>query len=201
VLPLLHPQATTNLPTEHFESIRLVFTDLYLGAAEAMSDGQAQYMQVAGQLLALNLKDHSPYVLIVWTSHPEEVDALTKVAQPVDGALIWRLVQIEGNCDAVQNKPGVVPFALAIEVAADTQLKGKGEGLPQSIYVTPVFDFTDQSKKLVSKKLVFCLRFFFTIARQEAAEKAATYRLREAMINSIASSWATHLTRPGYVAA
>ncbi|MEQ1595057.1 MAG: hypothetical protein ABL985_08150 [Casimicrobium sp.] len=105
--------------------------------------------------------------------------------------ITWRFLQLEGDCDAVQNKPGVVPFALAAELANDDKLR---EQPPQSVVLTPLF-FTDKG----DKKLLVSFRFFVTLAKESAEKRTAHYRLREPLVNWLATQWTGYLNRPGYV--
>ena len=106
-------------------------------------------------------------------------------------AVLWRFIQLEGDCDAVQNKPGVIPFVLAAEVDASVALS---DSPPQSIVESPVFSVGDDSRRLV-----VAFRFFVTLAKAEATTRPAKYRLREPLANWIATQWASYLNRPGYV--
>lgn len=111
----------------------------------------------------------------------------------------FRLIQIEGACDAAQRKNGVVPLLLAIEVDATQELFEKGDGLkkrPMSVDETPIF-LNDTGTEL--KKLVVNARYYFTLSREQLRAREPIYRLRESLVASLAYAWANHTIRPGIV--
>jgi hypothetical protein len=108
-----------------------------------------------------------------------------------------KYVQMEGLCDASQQKKGVVLFALAAEIDADIELLELGEGRgkrARSVEVSPVFLRENKRVKLVTN-----MRYFFTLPRVEATNHTADYRLREPLVNQWAFAWATYAIRPGIV--
>jgi hypothetical protein len=112
---------------------------------------------------------------------------------PEDAQL--RYVQIEGACDAAQQKKGVVPLILAAEVNAALALKDKGR--PESVEITPIFQGGTTGKS--SKKLIVNVRYFFTLERSKLDELKPVYRLRESLVAKLAFVWANHSIRPGIV--
>lgn len=117
-----------------------------------------------------------------------DVFGLTK--WPDNFAIMY--VQIEGLCDSTQQKPGVVPFALACEVPGDAVLQPKKAA---SIHASPTY----LGHKDAERKLIVNLRYFFTVERSVAKKLKAEFRLRESMINKWAFAWANHANRPGTV--
>lgn len=112
---------------------------------------------------------------------------------------VFRLIQVEGACDAAQRKSGVIPLLLAIEVDATQELHEKGDGLkkrPMSVEETPIFlnEANGQPKKLVVN-----VRYYFTLSRGPLESRKPIYRLRESLVASLAYAWANHTTRPGIV--
>jgi hypothetical protein len=113
--------------------------------------------------------------------------------------VLFRLIQVEGACDAAQRKNGVVPLLLAIEVDATQELFEKGDGLkkrPMSVDETPIF-LNSTGAEL--KKLVVNARYYFTLSREQLKTKKPIYRLRESLVASLAYAWVNHTIRPGIV--
>jgi hypothetical protein len=107
-----------------------------------------------------------------------------------------RFIQIEGACDAIQRKKGVVPLVLAAEVDAGVNLKPKGKGLPESVEDTPIFlDVIAETPK----KLLVNVRYYFTLERSKLRELKPVYRLRGSLMAKLAFAWANHSVRPGIV--
>lgn len=109
-----------------------------------------------------------------------------------------RYVQIEGACDSVQQKKGLVPFVLACEVSKAVEIKSSNNGAksrPASVEVSPIYPDSDGNES----RLIINFRYFFTLPREQARTKRALFRVREALIAKWAFSWATHAIRPGIV--
>nr|WP_070960642.1 hypothetical protein [Hyphomonas sp. Mor2] len=65
---------------------RFIFCDLHLISDAVTSDKQKEYANIASMLLEALRDDHGPYVLVIWSEYPDDVEALKRyVAELEDG--------------------------------------------------------------------------------------------------------------------
>jgi len=55
--------------------VRIVFTDLHLAHTAAATTDNAHYATIAGILEALIPLESGPYIVCLWTRHPDELEA------------------------------------------------------------------------------------------------------------------------------
>ena len=60
----------------HLASARVIFCDLHLLSDAMTSDNKQQYANIASMLLESLKEEHGPYLLIVWSRYPKEVEDL-----------------------------------------------------------------------------------------------------------------------------
>jgi len=103
----------------------------------------------------------------------------------------WVLVQIQAVCDHAQAQAGPLPYVLGMEFPADTQRDA--EKLPDAIWDSPVFEKTNRPTLLSVN-----FRLGLSAVRQEVSTFEPVYRLREQLMNDLASKLHTYGARPGF---
>lgn len=64
-------------PEEHLLSgARFIFCDLHLISDAVTTDKKKEYANIASMLLDVLRDDHGPYVLVIWSEYPDDVEAL-----------------------------------------------------------------------------------------------------------------------------
>lgn len=73
----IHYDGSTLNPS-HFEGVRVLLLDLHLLSGGAATDDKAHFGLIAGLLEDNMDKDGGPFVIILWTQHPQKADELKK---------------------------------------------------------------------------------------------------------------------------
>jgi hypothetical protein len=79
-VPLLYP---TNTDAEqlaglalHQAHVRIIITDLHLSSTSETSDPRTSYGVIGGLITLMNIPKWTPYVLVLWTAHPDAIAGL-----------------------------------------------------------------------------------------------------------------------------
>lgn len=121
-------------------------------------------------------------------------DVLKKFALKDAPAHRWMAIQVEAACDFANQKSSCLPYVLAVEVPAASQVLEKGR--PAALWESPVF----LSETGVEVRLVANVHFNMMSPPGKAKSVRAKYRLREPLVNELANFKSKYESRPGIVA-
>jgi hypothetical protein len=81
-VPLLYPTDTDAKTLKALAldgaHIRIIISDLHLDATSQTRDAHANFGIIAGLIYQMELPKWTPYVLVIWTQHPTDVEGLSK---------------------------------------------------------------------------------------------------------------------------
>ncbi|MES2671404.1 MAG: hypothetical protein V4673_13450 [Pseudomonadota bacterium] len=106
----------------------------------------------------------------------------------------WVGIQLLASCDHAQRKSLSIPYVLGAEVASDTE-EPPAKARPAAFWTSPVFLSEDHRAVRIFANVALTT----SVSWSRAENRAALYRFREPLVNSLGLFKSQYETRPGII--